>query len=72
MHIVLYNYRCFLPITMYKFINHLKEGLILTEYESDCILIGDKKINMMPVWLWPFKTKLNSIKNDDKDDDNPC
>lgn len=47
---------------------HLKEGLILTEDESDSILIEDKKINMMPVWLWLFKTKLNPIKEDDKDD----
>ena len=31
-------------------------------------LIEDKKINMMPVWLWLFKTKLNPIKDDDKDD----
>lgn len=31
---------------------HLKEGLILTEDESDCILIDNKKINIMPVWLW--------------------
>jgi hypothetical protein len=34
---------------------HLKEGLILTEDESDSILIEDKKINMMPVWLWLLK-----------------
>jgi hypothetical protein len=47
---------------------HLKEGLILTEDESDSILIEDKKISMMPVWLWLFKTKLNPIKEDDKDD----
>ena len=51
---------------------HLKEGLILTEDESDSILIEDKKINMMPVWLWLFKTKLNPIKDDDKDDDYAC
>jgi predicted AAA+ superfamily ATPase len=31
---------------------HLKEGLILTDDESDSILIEDNKINMMPVWLW--------------------
>lgn len=30
----------------------LKEGLILTEDESDSISIDDKKINIMPVWLW--------------------
>jgi len=41
---------------------HFKEGLILTEDESDSILIEDKKINMMPVWLWLFKTKLNPNK----------
>lgn len=34
---------------------HLKEGLILTEDESDSILIEDNKINMMPVWLWLLK-----------------
>jgi predicted AAA+ superfamily ATPase len=44
---------------------HLNEGLILTEDESDSILIKDKKINMMPVWLWLLKTKLNPIKDDD-------
>lgn len=48
---------------------HLKEGLILTEDESDSILIEDKKINMMPVWLWLFKTKLSPIKDDNKNDD---
>ncbi len=30
----------------------LKEGLILTEDESDGIVIDDKKITVMPVWLW--------------------
>lgn len=34
---------------------HLKEGLILTDDESDSLLIEDKKINMMPVWLWLLK-----------------
>ena len=34
---------------------HLKEGLILTDDESDSILIEDNKINMMPVWLWLLK-----------------
>ena len=48
---------------------HLKERLILTEDENDSILIEDKKINMMPVWLWLFKTKLIPIKDDDKNDD---
>ena len=33
----------------------LKEGLILTEDESDSISIDDKKINIMPVWLWLLK-----------------
>lgn len=53
----------------------VKEGLILTEDESDSFLIEDKKINMMPVWLWILKTKLNPIKyddEDDKDDDYAC
>lgn len=35
----------------------LKEGLILTEDESDSISIGDKKINVMPVWLWLLTQK---------------
>ncbi len=30
----------------------LKEGLILTEDESDSLIIDDKTINIMPVWLW--------------------
>jgi predicted AAA+ superfamily ATPase len=30
----------------------LKEGLILTEDESDQLTIDDKVINIMPVWLW--------------------
>ncbi len=30
----------------------LKEGLILTEDESDSISIDYKKIHIMPVWLW--------------------
>ena len=30
----------------------LKEGIILTEDESDRIVIDDKIINIMPVWLW--------------------
>ena len=30
----------------------LKEGLILTEDESDQLTIDDKIINIMPVWLW--------------------
>ena len=30
----------------------LKEGLILTEDESDQLRIGDKTIHIMPVWLW--------------------
>lgn len=30
----------------------LKEGLILTEDESDSMVIDDKKITIMPVWLW--------------------
>ena len=34
---------------------HLKEGLILTDDESDSLLIEDNKINMMPVWLWLLK-----------------
>jgi len=34
---------------------HLKEGLILTDDESDSIVIEDNKINMMPVWLWLLK-----------------
>jgi predicted AAA+ superfamily ATPase len=34
----------------------LKEGLILTEDESDSIAIDDKKINIMPVWLWLLKS----------------
>lgn len=40
---------------------HLKEGLILTEDESDSLLIEDKKINMMPVWLWLLKCNTFSI-----------
>ena len=35
-------------MTAYK----LKEGLILTEDESDQLTIDDKIINIMPVWLW--------------------
>jgi predicted AAA+ superfamily ATPase len=34
----------------------LNEGLILTEDESDSIAIDDKKINIMPVWLWLLKS----------------
>jgi len=30
----------------------LKEGLILTEDESDQLTIDGKIINIMPVWLW--------------------
>jgi len=30
----------------------LKEGLILTEDESDGLVIDDKKITVMPVWSW--------------------
>jgi predicted AAA+ superfamily ATPase len=36
----------------------LKEGLILTEDESDSITIDDKTINMMPVWLWLLTLNL--------------
>ena len=34
----------------------LKEGLILTEDESDSLTIEDKKIHVMPVWLWLLKS----------------
>ena len=33
----------------------LKEGLILTEDENDRILVDDKIIDIMPVWLWLLK-----------------
>ena len=35
----------------------LKEGLILTEDESDSMAIDDKIINIMPVWLWLLTQK---------------
>lgn len=34
----------------------LKEGLILTEDESESLTIEDKKIHIMPVWLWLLKS----------------
>ncbi|UJP64479.1 ATP-binding protein [Mongoliitalea daihaiensis] len=33
----------------------LKEGLILTEDESDSLTIDDKTITIMPLWLWLLK-----------------